>query len=198
MFIFFVLKAITESKFILIPSKREQTVQIYLTWPLKLNIIVTSSYAERAKNYGHITIRGAEHLNTVTNDRCDGVKCENVDGAMFGSARVEAARHRAAEWAAASTTLRAAGTRPPRTNADHPAHPSRLYLYLILVHACNANDFLNVMGFGCGIFYFQQEGKNVSCEEIVNLAYLPPKNFIFHFLIKNSTIWFGYKNIEIF
>lgn len=102
----------------------------------------------------------------LTNDRCDGVKCENVDGAMFGSARVEAARHRAAEWAAASTTLRAAGTRPPRTNVDHPAHPSRLYLYLILVHACNANDFFNVMGFGCGIFYLQQEGKNVSCEEV--------------------------------
>lgn len=49
---------------------------------------------------------------------------------------------RAAESAAASATLRASG-RPCR---PHP-HPSiRLYPYLILLHACNANDFLNVTG----------------------------------------------------
>lgn len=98
----------------------------------------------------------------LINDRCDSVKCENVDGVMFGSARVkaaqQAARHRAAEWATASATLRAAGTRPPRTTTARPAHASRLYLYLILVHACNANDFLTVMGLGLWDILFPTRG----------------------------------------
>lgn len=36
----------------------------------------------------------------------------------------------------------------PSAGTPHPpprAPPTRLYLYLILLHACNANDFLNVM-----------------------------------------------------
>lgn len=37
---------------------------------------------------------------------------------------------------------------PPCITTPHTAPlrtPTRLYLYLILLHACNANDFLNVM-----------------------------------------------------